>query len=99
MRDTARNVVALGHLPADAELDAPTARRYEEALKAVEHRPSRDEALALVALLPPDASTSFGLAWTLVHIIESSPAWPLADALDDRNHWVSLLRERAARST
>lgn len=74
MRETVRTLVDLGQLPTDTELDEATAKRFAEAFSAVD-RPSADEAAALVALLPPDSSTSFGLAWTLVHLIESSPTW------------------------
>lgn len=34
----------------------------------------------------------------LLHVIEASPDWPVAAALDDRNSWVTLLRERSLRS-
>lgn len=97
VRETVRTLVDLGQLPTDTELDEATAKRFAEAFSAVD-RPSADEAAALVALLPPDSNTSFGLAWTLVHLIESSPTWPDANVLDDRNYWVALLRERSARS-
>jgi hypothetical protein len=41
----------------------------------------------------------FGLAWTLLHLIESTPGWPLPAALPDlRNEWVRRLRERAKRA-
>lgn len=38
----------------------------------------------------------FGLAWSMLHLIETSPNWPLADVLSDfSNEWIYRLRERA----
>jgi hypothetical protein len=95
VRPEFETVVALGQLPTDADLDEDAVRRYAEALDALVAAPSAYEAVALTEVFPPDESTSFGLAWTLVHTIESSPDWPVAAALDDRNYWVTLLRERS----
>ena len=38
--------------------------------------------------------TSLGLASSLLHAIEASPDRPVWSALDDRNWWVTYLRER-----
>ncbi|MDB6032726.1 MAG: hypothetical protein JWM16_3064, partial [Verrucomicrobiales bacterium] len=35
--------------------------------------------LALVKVFGPD--DYYGLAWSLLHLIESAPGWPLADCL------------------
>jgi hypothetical protein len=48
--------------------------------------------------LPPDQTTSFGIAWTLVHTIESSPDRPVWDVLDPGTWWRSTLEDRAAKS-
>lgn len=58
-----------------------------------------DEALALLSCFPPDDSTVYGLAWTLLHAIESAPYGPIfTRTLDDRSWWVSYLKQRAIRS-
>ena len=57
---------------------------------------SDDDARALVKLFGPD--DSFGLAWTLLHLIENAPGWPLDDALSESgNEWIDRLRTRAKR--
>ena len=91
-------MVALGPLPAAEGLDETGARPYVEALDQLTETPTAEEAVALVALLPPDESTALGLAWSLVHAIEASPEWPVWSALDDRNWWVTCLRERCKRA-
>lgn len=98
MRHEFHELARLGPLPADDALDEQGAQRYETAIRALPASPSAEEAAALLDTLPPDDSTAFGLAWTVLHAIEASPAWPLWDALDDRNWWVSQLRERCTRA-
>jgi hypothetical protein len=55
-----------------------------------------DEAKALVELFGAD--DCFGLAWTLLHVIETAPGWPILDALGDtENQWIARLKQRAGR--
>ena len=98
MREQFERLVELGPLPADADLDEVNARPYAEALDALTEAPTAEEAVALVGLFPPDESTSLGFAWSLAHAIEASPDWPIWSALDDRNWWVTYLRERCERA-
>ena len=67
----------LGQLPADDDLDEATARKYDEAIDGPSaETPTIEEAVALLGVFPPDDSTAFGLAWSLLHMIEASPGWP-----------------------
>jgi hypothetical protein len=95
MRPEFETLVALGRIPVDAQLDEQTARRFTEAIDGLSSPPTAEEAAALLDILPIDESTSFGLAWSLVHVIESSPDWPLGSALNDRSWWVTTLRQRS----
>ncbi|HEX9380008.1 MAG TPA: hypothetical protein VF891_00800 [Gaiellaceae bacterium] len=92
MRAEFEKLVAFGPLPASDELDEATTRRYGDAISALPEAPTADEAVALIDLFPPDESTAFGLVWSILHKIESSPDWPIWSALDDRNSWVTRLR-------
>jgi hypothetical protein len=57
---------------------------------------SDDEARTLVSLFGTDGC--FGLAWTILHLIESSPNWPIVECLaNSSNEWVVSLRDRARR--
>jgi hypothetical protein len=96
VRSKFTDFLALGQLPPSDGLSPERAQQYEEALKHLP-KPTGEEAAALVDLLPGDETTSFGLAWTLVHTIESSPDWPVWTALDDRTPWRALLLDRAQR--
>lgn len=97
MRPEVRELAALGQLPAEDGLDQDAAQRYLEAVDALQEPPTAEEVHALIRVLPPDDSTAFGLAWSVLHAIEASPAWPVWSELDDRNWWVRYLRERCER--
>ena len=88
MRKEYRELVAL----------ATDAERYEKALGRLPGNATAEEAAALVSLLPPDDSTDFGLAWTIIHAIEASSEWPVWVALDDGTPWRTELRRRVDRA-
>lgn len=92
------DLLSLGPLPAADALTEQQAEMYGEALRHLPDAPTAEEAAALVGLLPPDETTAFGLAWTLVHAIEASPEWPVWDALAGEGWWRSVLRDRTAGS-
>jgi hypothetical protein len=51
----------------------------------------------MVSLFGPDGC--FGLAWTLVHLIETSPGWPIEGCITQlQSEWIVRLRERAERA-
>jgi hypothetical protein len=37
----------------------------------------------------------FGLAWSVLHLVETAPGWPIEERLQDAdNEWVSRLKQR-----
>ncbi len=83
----------LGPLPSE-EADEATIERAETALHSIAPPLDDDEAEALMGCFGKDAC--FGLAWTLVHLIETSPAacpLPLPSHAD--NAWLHLLYARS----
>ncbi|MPY56794.1 hypothetical protein [Streptomyces spongiae] len=86
------DLVAAGPFPAeDAEVEAieETQRLLERVPKPV----TDEEARALATLFGPD--NCFGLAWTLLHLIETAPGAGTArytERLD--NEWVQMLNAR-----
>jgi hypothetical protein len=74
--------------------DAAKLEKFQTLLTKVEQPISDDDARALVKLFGPD--DAFGLAWTLLHAIETAPGWPLDDVLGDSgNEWIDRLKQRA----
>ncbi len=87
-------LVKLGPLPSSVKPDAAKLEKFQTLLTQVEPPISNDGARALVKLFGPD--DAFGLAWTLLHLIETAPGWPLADVLDQvGNEWIDRLKQRA----
>jgi hypothetical protein len=84
----------LGTLASEKGANPKALQRWQEVLLAVKAPVSDDEARVLVRLFGPD--DCFGLAWTLLHLIETAPNWPLPDCLVGRgNEWIEALRTRS----
>lgn len=74
IRNEVRDFVALGPLP-DSSADVEVIETHGQALEKISRPISNDEARALFVCFGPD--DCFGLAWSLVHLIETAPDWPL----------------------
>ena len=97
MQSAIEELLKLGPLPSWANADIAELERMQNLVMQIRRPISDDEARELVRLFGPD--DCFGLAWTLVHIIETAPGWPLHDALGGTpNEWVELLKGRALRA-
>ncbi len=86
----------LGSLPSEHGAKPELIRKYEELYRSITRPVTDDEARVLVKLFGADGC--FGLASSLVHLIETAPGWPLKDCLNDLdNEWIIELRNRAIR--
>lgn len=99
VRASVHELVQLGRIPTDNEADTEPDRadRWEVLIGEMygEGNVTNGEAAMLVPLLPRDESDSFGVVWTLVHVIESAPGWPLNEALAAADGpWADILRQR-----
>jgi hypothetical protein len=90
-------LVELGPLPSSGVATVSMLQAFEEQFSNVQTPVTDEEACALVKLFGSD--DCFGLAWTLLHLIETAPGWPLKGALDGlEGEWADRLRERAGQS-
>ena len=98
MRKEVQELSNLGPLP-DGETAAEEQLKMSESLLGSVPPPVSDaEARSLVHLFGPDECCGF--AWTLLHLIETAPGWPLHDCLQDTdNPWRECPRLRAERRT
>jgi hypothetical protein len=86
----------LGTLPSEDDADAMQVRKYEVEYRGITRPVTDEEAVALLGLFGEDGC--FGLASSLMHLIETAPGWPIKDCLaDTRNPWVLELKNRAIR--
>ncbi|NOU23506.1 MAG: hypothetical protein HOO93_17300 [Methyloglobulus sp.] len=96
IRQTIYALNALGPLPSEDESNPELIRKYEELFRSITKPVSDDEAYILAKLFGSDGC--FGLASSLVHLIETAPGWPLKDCLTNLdNEWITELRNRAIR--
>ena len=96
MQQAISALLVLGPLPGSASAAAvPTMQAIEEQLSKVQTPLTDEEACALIRLFGPD--DCHGLAWTLLHLIETAPGWPVESALVGlEGEWIDRLRVRAA---
>jgi hypothetical protein len=93
VRDEVHHFVALGPLP-DSSASEDTIQGYESALERIMPPVSIDEAKVLIRSFGKGDCN--GLAWTLVHLIESGPRLPLGtEAETEGNEWIRTLWERS----
>jgi hypothetical protein len=96
MRDEIARLVSLGPLPSerdDSVTDAALAQIKELILAALPLRPlSEEEACALAKVFGPDEC--YEMAWTLVHMIESTPGWPMWECLPTEPEWRDIMLTR-----
>jgi hypothetical protein len=98
MRQEVQALVSLGPLPDCETATEEQLKTYESLLSSLTPPVSDTEARSLVRLFGPDEC--YGLAWSLLHLIESAPGWPLQDCLkDSSNEWTARLRLRAKRGS
>ena len=101
MRHSVEELNRLGPMPTDAESEEQPVRaaRWERLVGELFSAGdvTDTEAAELVKLFPRDDTDSFGVAWTLVHVVESAPSWPLDEAITDAaGPWPELLKQRAS---
>jgi len=97
MRDTVAELIAPCRLPAEVEGDVPRLQAFEAAIKLIDPPVSDAEALALLSVFPASAASCFGLAWSVLHLIETAPGWPIPEAKSqESNPWVQIMLQRAS---
>jgi hypothetical protein len=95
VRDAVLGLIELGVMPTERDADEATVRLYQSQIDLLVAPASDEEAVALVRVLPTTEESLFGLAWSVVHFIESAPSWPEPSALSGDGPWVAVLRGRA----
>ncbi|MFD7444472.1 hypothetical protein [Streptomyces sp. NPDC059909] len=86
MRPEVQAFVADGPLP-DWDASEEEIERRDKQLRAISRPVTAEEALALAACFGPD--DCYGVAWTLVHLIETSPGPvpTVARPAPDADYW------------
>ena len=94
MRPEVEELISRGRLPS-SDSDFVKIQQWQETLEKINPPLSNEEAAALIELFPADEDECYGLAWTLVHIVETAPSWPLQECLENEgNPWIARLIAR-----
>lgn len=80
IQESVRALELLGPLPSEDDATDEILRGWEALLKRVHVPISNDDALVLAGLFGPDLC--YGLGWSLLHIVETAPNWPVEGATD-----------------
>ncbi|MEP0192058.1 MAG: hypothetical protein ABJE00_16810 [Erythrobacter sp.] len=92
MRDEVANFLKLGPLPTENCGDE-NFEQFEQVLDLVKPPLTDEEASALHGSFGEDSC--YGLAWELVHLIETSPTpFPEEQPAEGENEWLHLLYQR-----
>lgn len=97
IRPDVQQLIARGPFPASAVWDQHDLDSRGALLSSIKPPLTREEAADLLICFGPD--DAFGLAWTLLHLIESDPGGvpiPTKPQSSD-NEWVRLLWDRSHR--
>lgn len=96
VRSEVLRLVALGPLPDASQATESDLKLRAEIIEAIHPPISREEADALLGCFGGD--DCFGIAWTLLHLLETTPGGAVRDApRPDANEWVHRLWARAHR--
>lgn len=84
----------LGRLPSEGlTTDPELILQYQELLKQIQPPVTLDEAGVLLQIFGSDEC--YGLAWTLLHLVETAPGWPDNDLIKDADSkWLESLKKR-----
>ena len=94
MRKEVVALVELGKIPeSTASVDA--VENFEATLRKITPPLNDDEAEMLIELFSPQCDDGFGMAWTVLHLVETSPTpFPKERPAGDAGYWVNLLYDR-----
>ena len=94
VQDAVAVLASLGPMPAAEQASDHIIGKWESALLSLKTPISSNDAKVLVGLFGTD--DCFGLAWTMIHALETAPEWPIWDLLPaSGGDWIQLLRHRA----
>lgn len=99
MREQIGKLIDLGPFPSALGASVDQVLSYQLLIEQISPPLEDDEAKALIGIFGPD--DFFGLAWTVLHLIETAPNSPVTSTPSDSgNEWVQRiwLREQRGRT-
>jgi hypothetical protein len=97
VRKEVRELVALGSMPDSDTAQVEQVQRFQDAIERISPPVTHEEAEALLTVFGPDEC--FGLAWAVLHLIETTPGGiPIEKRpAATENEWIRFLWDRSHR--
>jgi hypothetical protein len=99
IRDEVKELQKMGPLPSEEESirnPSPLLEKYQQLIQSIEKPVTDEEARVLIGVFGVDGC--FGVDWTLIHLIETAPSWPIEECLKNvENESINMLKGRAER--
>jgi hypothetical protein len=97
IRKEVRDLVALGPLPDSDTAEMDQMQRLQDAIERISAPVTREEAKALLTVFGSDEC--YGLAWAVLHLIETTPGGIPIEKLpaETDNEWIRRLWARSHR--
>ena len=92
IRKEVEEFLSIAPLPPSGSADEAHVTQLTDALTRISAPISEEEAVHLSSAFGED--DCFGLAWTLVHLIETAPRAALDRIPPSDNRWIRLIRDR-----
>jgi hypothetical protein len=93
MRQSVNELIKMGSLPSEESYDIDFIQKYQNILHNIQPPLSNEEATKLITFF--GNNESYGLAWSLLHLIESSADFSVdKQLLENGNPWIQLLIKR-----
>jgi len=86
----------MGMFPCERDASEQRLLEYEDLLHAISPPITDEETGMLVRLFGTD--NCYGLAWTVVHLLETAPSWPIDKLLEQQEYLFSVLSASRGRS-
>ena|SRR6185369_12505881 len=91
MQKQIQKLLELGPLP-NSDADFEFINIYENLLNGIVIPVTDEEAKELIKLFGNE--DCYGLAWTLLHLVETAPNWSIENCPPSDNQWIKLLKNR-----
>jgi hypothetical protein len=99
VRDEIKELQRMGPLPSEQESirnPSPLLEKYQQLILSIEKPVTDEEARILTGIFGVDCC--FEMYWTLIHLIETAPHWPIDECLENvGNESIQMLKDRAER--
>ena len=97
IREEVRALQAMGAFPNEDDVTPERVDEYDALLESITPPVSDEEAAILVGLFGPDSL--YGVAWSVVHLVETAPGWHNRTALSEAHpEWRETLEQRLRNS-